>query len=50
MQIMGEKGGKARVSKGFASPAVMAKALETRRLRRDLKNKLFDAIISLDTT
>ena len=31
---LGRLGGRAKVSKGFASPEVMRKALETRRLRR----------------
>jgi hypothetical protein len=36
-QALGRKGGKARVPKGFASPEVMAKALETRRTNREQK-------------
>jgi hypothetical protein len=32
---LGRRGGRVKVSKGFASPEVMRKALETRKLRRE---------------
>ena len=35
----GSKGGKAKVPKGFSSPAVLAKALATRRAKAEAKAK-----------